>query len=66
MYCLCAIDNARYGRKFYMQEDGFWINGKFTESLKKFDSEDAAIDWAWEENPHRIYGADYYAEKIAE
>lgn len=66
MYCLYAIDNVGHGKKWYMQEDGFWTNGKFTEDLMRFDSEDAAIDWAWTENPHRIYGAEYYAEEIPE
>ena len=45
-----------------MQENKFWINAKM--NLMKFDSEDAAMKFAWEENPHRIYGAEYYAEEV--
>lgn len=63
MYCLYAIDNVGHGKKLYMQSDGFWINCKVA-NLMRFATEDEAIDWAWEKNPHRIYGAEYFAEKI--
>ena len=62
MFCLYAIDNVGHGRKLYMQGDGFWINVKT--NLMEFDSEEAAMKFAWEENPHRIYGAEYYAEEV--
>ena len=62
MYCLYAIDNVGHGRKLYMQENKFWTNAKM--NLMKFDSEDAAMKFAWEENPYRIYGAEYYAEEV--
>lgn len=64
MYCLYMIDNAHWGQKYYMQSDGYWINGKVKETLMRFETEDEAIDWAWTDNPHRIYGATYHAEKI--
>ena len=62
MFCLYAIDNVGHGRKLYMGKDGFWVNGKINPMM--FGSKDAAMKFAWEDNPYRIYGAEYYAEEV--
>ena len=66
MFYLCAIDNVGYGRRLYMQKNGYWGNsrGKFSERLMRFETEDEALEYAWEKTPYRIYGAEYFVEEI--
>lgn len=64
MFYLCAIDNVGHGRRLYMQKSGYWINGKLKDRLMRFETEDEALEYAWEKTPYRIYGAQYFVEEI--
>ena len=47
-----------------MQKSGYWINGKLKDRLMRFETEDEALEDAWEKTPYRIYGAQYFVEEI--